>query len=190
MLTITPQTPVCTHVCMHTHTHIYIYIYIYTYLFTNLSARTGCNTMSTFQQSLTCLNRVFLLLDWLPKQGWRTWSALYIHICINTNKICIYTYMYRSYGSQTWLIKWNAVSSKQRSCQYCYMDALHGRWLNGWRKSLTATTQECCEQFWTSPGGNTPQSNRWTATYLPSRKLSKLDEPDMQNTAGEAGTGS
>ena len=28
------------------------------------------------------------------------------------------------------------------------MDALHGRRLNGWRKSLTATTQECCKQFW------------------------------------------
>ena len=28
----------------------------------------------------------------------------------------------------------------------------------------------------------------YTATYLPSRKLSKLDEPDMQDTAGEVGT--
>ena len=27
-------------------------------------------------------------------------------------------------------------------------------------------------------------------TYLPSRKLSTLDEPDMQNTAGEARTSS
>ena len=36
-----------------------------------------------------------------------------------------------------------------------------------------------------SPGGNTPQS-----TCLPSRKLSKLDEPDMQDTAWEAGTSS
>ena len=27
-------------------------------------------------------------------------------------------------------------------------------------------------------------------TCLPSRKLSKLDEPDMQDTAGEAGTSS
>ena len=34
---------------------------------------------------------------------------------------------YRSYGSQTWPIKWNAVSSRQRSCRYCYMDALHER---------------------------------------------------------------
>ena len=25
---------------------------------------------------------------------------------------------YRSYGSQTWPIKWNAVSSRQRSCRY------------------------------------------------------------------------
>ena len=34
---------------------------------------------------------------------------------------------YRSYGSQTWPIEWNAVSFKQRSCRCCYMDALHGR---------------------------------------------------------------
>ena len=30
----------------------------------------------------------------------------------------------------------------------------------------------------------------YTATYLPSRKLSKLDGPDTQDTAGEAGTSS
>ena len=45
-----------------------------------------------------------------------------------------------------------------------------------------ATIQEYCEQYWTS--------NSNTATYHPSQKLSKLDEPDMQNTAGEAGTSS
>ena len=44
----------------------------------------------------------------------------------------------------------------------------------------------CCEQYWTSPGGNTPQSTNYTATCLPSRKLAKSDEPDMQDTAGEA----
>ena len=41
-----------------------------------------------------------------------------------------------------------------------------------------------CEQYWTSPGGNTPQGTNYTATCLPSRKLSRLDEPDMQDTAG------
>ena len=41
-----------------------------------------------------------------------------------------------------------------------------------------------------SPGGNTPQDTNCTATYHPSRKLFKLDEPDMQDTAGEAGTNS
>ena len=35
-----------------------------------------------------------------------------------------------------------------------------------------------------------PQSSSCTATYNPSRKLSKLDEPDMQNIAGEVGTSS
>ena len=36
-----------------------------------------------------------------------------------------------------------------------------------------------------SPGGNTPQGTNYTATSLPSRKLSKLDEPDTQDTAEE-----
>ena len=35
-----------------------------------------------------------------------------------------------------------------------------------------------------------PQSSSYTATKHPSRKLSKLEEPDMQNTAREAGTSS
>ena len=34
------------------------------------------------------------------------------------------------------------------------------------------------------------EGTNYTATYLPSRKLSKLDEPDMQDTVGETGTSS
>ena len=41
-----------------------------------------------------------------------------------------------------------------------------------------------------SPGGNTPQGTNYTVTCLPSWKLSKLDEPDTQDTAGEAETSS
>ena len=37
-----------------------------------------------------------------------------------------------------------------------------------------------------SPGSNTPQDTNCTATSPLSRKLFKLDEPDMQDTAGEA----
>ena len=56
------------------------------------------------------------------------------------------------------------------------------------RIGLTATTQECCEQYWTCLGNSTPQSSSYTATYYPSGKLFKLDERDTWNTAGEAGT--
>ena len=42
--------------------------------------------------------------------------------------------------------------------------------------------------YWTSPGGNTQQNNSCTATYHPSWKLSKLDEPNMWDTAGEVRT--
>ena len=45
-------------------------------------------------------------------------------------------------------------------------------------------------RYWASHGGNTPQSTNYTATCLPSWKLSKLDGPDMRDTAGEAGTSS
>ena len=41
-----------------------------------------------------------------------------------------------------------------------------------------------------SPGDNTPRDTNYTATCLPSRKLYKLDEPDTQDTAGEARTSS
>ena len=52
------------------------------------------------------------------------------------------------------------------------------------------STQEYCEQYWTSPGDSTLQSSSCTVTYHPSRKISKLDEPDMRDTAGEVGTNS
>ena len=41
-----------------------------------------------------------------------------------------------------------------------------------------------------SPGGNTQQGTNYKATCLPSRKLTKSDEPEMQDTTGEAGTSS
>ena len=44
--------------------------------------------------------------------------------------------------------------------------------------------------YWTSPSDNTPQDTNCTDTCLLSQKLFKLDEPDMQDTAGEAGTNS
>ena len=46
------------------------------------------------------------------------------------------------------------------------------------------------EQYWTSPGDNTPRDTNYTANCQPSRKLYKLDEPDTQDTAGEAKTSS
>ena len=40
------------------------------------------------------------------------------------------------------------------------------------------------------PGGNTPQNSSCTATYDQTQKLSKLDEPDMTDNAGEVGSNS
>ena len=58
------------------------------------------------------------------------------------------------------------------------------------RNNNLVITQECWEQYWTSPGDNTPRDTNYTDTCPPSRKLYKLDEPDTRDTAGEARTSS
>ena len=59
------------YLCPNISTSLSTYL-IYIYIFTNSSARAGYDTRSIFKQSLTGLNSVFLLLDKLPHQGWRT----------------------------------------------------------------------------------------------------------------------
>ena len=70
------------------------------------------------QQCPACLGR----LTWIVfvMGGWWTYSWCFVGRCLQDLS-------YRSYGSQTWPIKWNSVSSKQQSYWYCYMDALLGR---------------------------------------------------------------
>ena len=55
------------------------------------------------------------------------------------------------------------------------------------RRQLYKNASSNIEQFLAA---NTQQDTNYTVTCLPSRKLSKLDEPDMQDTAGEAGASS
>ena len=57
-------------------------------------------------------------------------------------------------------------------------------------KKIDGNYTRMSEQYWTIPGSNTPQGTNYTATCLLWRKLSKLDEPNMQVTSGEAGTSS
>ena len=57
-------------------------------------------------------------------------------------------------------------------------------------KEKTLDSNHTRMQYWNSPRDSTRQSSSCVATYYPSRKLSKLDEPDMQDTAGEVGTNS
>ena len=47
-------------------------------------------------------------------------------------------------------------------------------------KVWSPLSSQLCVQSWTSPGSNTPQDTNCTATCPLSRKLFKLDEPDMQ----------
>ena len=71
------------------------------------------------------------------------------------------------------------------SCPYYCMDSPHRCWPNVWRESLRVIVQECYELYWISSWGNIPQSSSCMGTNHPSRKPSKLDQQDMQHTAGE-----
>ena len=90
-----------------------------------------------------------------------------------------------SYGSQTWLIKLNAVFFPSSGGPILLHQCTTWTLTERTEKKLDSNYTKCCEQYWTSPGGSTPQSSSCTATYRPSRKLSKLDAPDMRDTAGE-----
>ena len=53
---------------------------------------------------------------------------------------------------------------------------------------LSISQRTACQRIYMSTGGNTQQGTNNTVTCLPSRKLSMSDEPNMHDTAGEAGT--
>ena len=61
-----------------------------------------------------------------------------------------------------------------------------------WTQKLYTSLVEISRNYIivTSPGDKAPHNSSGTATYHPSRKLSKLDELDMRDTAGEVGTDS
>ena len=66
------------------------------------------------------------------------------------------------------------------------MDAPQGRKLNVWWQSLKNAVS-CVEQVIKA---TTHKAAAVQPPTIPSRKLSKLDEPDMQDTAGEVKTNS
>ena len=98
-----------------------------------------------------CRQKYLKKMQWLQK----TFTVIYsqdIRLDDNAMRFSLFRpYLTQPFTFQTsyiniciWPIKWSAASSKLWSCRYCYTDAPRGRWLNRWRKSLTAITQECC----------------------------------------------
>ena len=167
----------------HTHTHIYIYMYIYIYIIILIFIYIYIYIYHNHQVLLTAqifpdsFNHLLSFLanhrdDIVSTQNWciyilDDWLALVIP-CVVVHR-------------RTSLMSPYLLHQQCPACIFCLI------WIS-WEMGGNYT--ECCEQYWTSPGGNTPQGTNATATFLPSRKLPKLDEPDMQDTAGEAGTSS
>ena len=121
-------------------------------------------------------------------------TAIYIYIYIYTldliyltqvnafkssRRTLIILFIINHFFAPSWII------SSIANTHYCYMDAPHGRWRSAWWKSLTVIAQECGGLYWTNLEGNIPHNCWCTATYHPSRKLSKLGKQDMQDTIEE-----
>ena len=70
------------------------------------------------------------------------------------------------------------------------MAALHGRYKTAGKEARRQLHKYAACNLKQVLAANTPQDTNCTATCPLSRKLFKLDEPDMQDTAGEAGTNS
>ena len=71
--------------------------------------------------------------------------------------------------------RWTNIREKERGGEKKMETQLHKEWNRAWHRLSKR-----------GPGSNTPQDTNCTATCPLSRKLFKLDEPDMQDTAGEA----
>ena len=107
----------------HTHTHtlslcLYIYIYISSWCVVSI-------------YSTDAADSVFILWFFLPATALKVSSRS--NFCVNDLRksfLCL-----SLFPRSDRPIKWNAVSSRLRSYRYCCMDALHGRLLNGWRRS-------------------------------------------------------
>ena len=112
---------------------------------------------------------------------WMVYMYIYTYI-----KVLIYVYVcvYVYFAS----IIWKSDLTDKMKCSF-FQAAVVLILPYGCTTWTLTITQECCEQYWTNPGGNTRQRTNYTA-YLTSRKLSTLDEADMQDTAGEAKTSS
>ena len=70
------------------------------------------------------------------------------------------------------------------------MDALHGRYEAAGeeaRRKLYKNVESSIKQVLAT---NTPRDSNYTDTCPPSQKLYKFDEPDTQDTAGDARTSS
>ena len=71
--------------------------------------------------------------------------------------------------------KYNRISSKQRWCQYNFMDVQHGPSQNILRKSVIEIAHEGYELYRINPGSNTLRNHGCTDPYFPSLKPFKTN---------------
>ena len=97
--------------------------------------------------------------------------------------------------AKQWLDKWYLDSAPSETTQAAVVSILlYGcitwmltKWL---KKKLDGTYTRMLRAILNKSWRQHPQDTNYTGTCLPSRKLYKLDEPDTQDTAGEARTNS
>ena len=118
-----------------------------------------------------------------------------IRSSVTSTKTDINTWLAKAWTAIDWLsVIWKSDLTDKIKCNF-FQAAVMSILLYGcttWTltKRMEKKLDGNCKQYWISPEDSTPQSNSCTATYHPSQKLSKLDELDMRNTAGEVGTSS
>ena len=130
-------------------------------------------------------------------------EVLYSYSKNNTQEICTFFFIFKDFLSHSCpILNWSFdFKIKSWDMQFIYLRKSQVRHSlvvvdDFFSKTLTKRLEKNVDENYTRmlrailPRGNTLQSSSRTATFHPSRKSSKLDEPDMQDTAGEVGTSS
>ena len=146
----------------HTHTHVLIYIYIYIYIYTGRQIQLPRKRRKSIEKDIdTRLTKAWTANDKLSI----IWKSDL------TDK------MKRSFFEAA------VVSILLYGCITLTLTKRLERKLGS---NYTRMLRAILNKFWR----NTPQNTNYTVICPPSRKLSKFDEPDTQDTAGEAETSS
>ena len=188
-----------THTHTQTHTHIYIYIYIERERIVGRLERAAASIdlhVNARKMEYMCFHQTGVISTLNGGSLKLVNKFTYLGSCVSSDETDIDTRLAKAWitiNSLSVIWKSDLTDKMKRIFFQAAVASILLYGCTAWTLTKRMEKKLVCNDarmLRANPRGNTRQSSRCTATYQPSRKQSKLDEPDMQDTAGDVGTSS